>query len=341
MPASPAKKRTAGAKVPHRANHYEARDGSPRASASTTVAKAIGILDILASKADVGISLAELSSLIDIPKSSTHRYLVTLQELGLAQRKDGDRFCLGTKVIELAGSFLVKSDLRNESQAVLNELAEKTGETIHLAVPSGTEVVYIAKVESKHALGMFSHIGARLPMYCTALGKAILAYSDEELLHAVLAQPLKLRTPNSITSEKALEADLTLIHSRGYAIDNEENEIGIRCVGAPIFDYSATPIAAISISVPRERMDQERCTLLGPMVSEAAQMVSRRKGFSGQLPDALDEVHRVRTFRNSSHQNLIEPLTEKEYENAHSSSRSSEHYAASKSVQGSWDKKGV
>jgi DNA-binding IclR family transcriptional regulator len=281
MTTSPHKKTTTGAQASLHAGHSGARDGSQRASVSSTVAKAIGILDILASKADVGISLAELSSLIDMPKSSTHRYLVTLQELGLANRKDGDRFCLGTKVIELAGSFLVHSDLRTESQEVLNELADKTGETIHLAVPSGTEVVYIAKVESKHALGMFSHIGARLPMYCTALGKAILAFSGERLLHAVLAEPLVPRTPNSITSAKALETELALTHSRGYAIDNEENEIGIRCVGAPIFDYTATPIAALSISVPRERMDEERRSLLGPLVREAAQMVSRRKGFAG------------------------------------------------------------
>jgi DNA-binding IclR family transcriptional regulator len=248
---------------------------------STTVAKAIGILDILASKADVGISLAELSALIDMPKSSTHRYLATLQELDLAGRKEGDRFYLGTKVIELAGSFLAHSDLRIESQAILNDLAEKTGETVHLAVPSGTEVVYIAKVESKHALGMFSHIGARLPMYCTALGKAILAFSINASLEAVVAGSLLPRTPNSIISAKALEAELALTRSRGYAIDNEENEIGIRCVGAPILDYTATPIAAISISVPRERMDNESCTSLGLLVREAALMVSRRKGFSG------------------------------------------------------------
>ena len=288
MSASPTNKRTAGAKAPQRANHNNTRGGLQHAPISTTVAKAIGILDILASKADVGINLAELSSLIDMPKSSTHRYLATLQELGLAEHNNGGRFYLGTKVIELAGSFLVNSDLRNESQAVLNELAEKTGETIHLAVPSGTEVVYIAKVESTHALGMFSHIGARLPMYCTALGKAILAFSNEKQLHAILAEPLIPRTRNSITSAKALEEELVRIRLQGYAIDNEENEIGIRCVGAPIFDYTTTPIAAISISAPRERMDKERLTLLGLLVREAVQMVSRRKGFTGLLPSAPD-----------------------------------------------------
>lgn len=262
---------------------FNVQGGMVRPSVSTTVAKAISILDILASKADVGVSLSELCTLIDIPKSSTHRYLVTLQELGLAERKSNDRYCLGTKVIELAGAYLLKSDLRNDSQAALDELAEITGETVHLAVPSGTEVVYIAKVESKHALSMFSHIGARLPMHCTALGKAILAYSDSHELHAVLTKPLITRTPNSITSLNALENELTLIRSRGYAIDNEENELGIRCVGAPIFDYTMKPIGAISVSAPGDRMDQERCHSLGPLVQQAAQKVSRRKGYAGPV----------------------------------------------------------
>jgi len=281
MPAKREKTRPIAVKVSQQSNRADQLKRSAHTSISSTVAKSIGILDILASKSDVGISLAELSSLIEMPKSSTHRYLATLQELDLAERKEGDRFCLGTKVIELAGSFLAHSDLRNESQMILNELAEKTGETVHLAVPSGTEVVYIAKVESRYALGMFSHIGARLPMYCTALGKAILAFSNDVHFKSVVEGPLLPRTPNSIISAEALETELALTRSRGYAIDNEENEIGICCVGAPVFDYTATPIAAISISVPRQRMDEEGYTSLGLLVHEAAQMVSRRKGFSG------------------------------------------------------------
>ena len=284
MPAKRERTRPIAAKVSQRSKHADELKRSARVSISSTVAKSIGILDILASKADTGISLTELSSLIEMPKSSTHRYLATLQELDLAGRKEGDRFYLGTKVIELAGSFLMHSDLRNESQTILNELAEKTGETVHLAVPSGSEVVYIAKVEGKYALGMFSHIGARLPMYCTALGKAILAFSSDTQVKSVVEGSLPSRTANSVISVEALEVELALTRSRGYAIDNEENEIGICCVGAPIFDYIATPIAAISISVPRQRMDEERYTSLGLLVHEAAQKVSRRKGFSGQLP---------------------------------------------------------
>jgi IclR family KDG regulon transcriptional repressor len=101
-------------------------------SVSTTVAKAITIVDILGINADDGISLAELCSQIKIPKSTVHRFLVTLQELGLAERKNNDRYYLGTKIIEIAGTYLLKSDLRNDSQATLDELAEITGETVHL-----------------------------------------------------------------------------------------------------------------------------------------------------------------------------------------------------------------
>jgi DNA-binding IclR family transcriptional regulator len=254
--------------------------GSSTSSTSTTVAKAIHIVEILASKADVGISLADLSSLINMPKSSTHRYLGTLQELGLAERKDSDRYCLGAKVIEIAGAFLAKSDLRNESQWVMNELAKKTGETIHLAVPSAREVVYIAKIESPHALGMSSHIGSRLPMYCTSLGKAILAFSNPDLLEAVLSDELKARTTHTKTSPTALHAELVNIRSQGFALDDEENEPGIRCVGAPVLDYSGKAIAAISISGPCERITLERAMELGPLVWESTRRISKRWGYS-------------------------------------------------------------
>lgn len=257
------------------------QDRSHPAAISSTVAKALGIVDILASKIETGISLAELSALIGMPKSTTHRYLATLLELGLAERNSADRFRLGIKVIELAGSFLANSDLRNESQPILIELAEKTGETIHLSVPSGTEVVYIAKIESKHAWGMSSQIGARQPMYCTALGKAILAFNTPELVQKVLGEPQKSHTPNTITSAQELEVELALIRLQGFAIDEEENEIGICCVGAPILDYTGWAIAAISISGPRERMGRDCCNELGPLVRDAAQRISKRRGFVG------------------------------------------------------------
>jgi IclR family acetate operon transcriptional repressor len=268
-------------KVPQTAQSIEEPDKNSRAAFSTTVAKALSILEILASSSDAGINLTELSTALNMPKSTAYRYLATLLELNLAERDGAERFRLGTKVIELAGSFLASSDIRKESEPILEEMAEKTGETIHLAVPSGSEVVYIAKEETKHTLGMSSHIGTRLPMRCTALGKSILAFSGPDLVQAVFSEPPQSRTPNTIISNNALREELVLIRTQGYAVDNEENEIGIRCVGAPILDYTGRAIAAMSISGPCERMDQARCIQLGPVLWEAVLKISKRKGYSG------------------------------------------------------------
>ena len=220
--------------------------------------------------------------LLDGPYKLKHRIdLMAYFELNLAERNSTDRFRLGTKVIELAGSFLASSDIRMESEPILEEMAEKTGETVHLAVPSGSEVVYIAKVESRHTLGMFSHIGTRLPIRCTALGKSILAFSGPDLIQAVFSEPPQSRTPNTIPSNEALREELVLIRTQGFAVDNEENEVGICCVGAPILDYTGRAIAAMSISGPCDRMDQERCIQLGPVLREAVLKISKRKGYAG------------------------------------------------------------
>lgn len=252
----------------------------PRA-VSTSVTKAIRIVELLAAKPDGGMTLAELSLQLGMPKSTTHRYLATLIALGLTERDGTDHFRLGTKVVELAGSFLANSDLRTEGNAVLEDLAAKTGETVHLAVPSRGEVVYIAKVESIHALRMYSHIGARLPMHSTSLGKAILAHLPAARIDEILLAPMTARTARTITSAHELATELERIRQQGFAIDDEENEIGVCCVGAPVFDYMAAPVAAVSISGPITRMSRERCVTLGPMVRDAALSVSRRIGYTG------------------------------------------------------------
>jgi IclR family acetate operon transcriptional repressor len=267
--------------TPHQKDFQETAQRLKDSRASTTVAKAAFILEILASRADTGISQSELTALIKLPKSSTFRYLVTLEELGLAERKDGDRFCLGAKVIEMAGNYFAKSDIRNESLPVMNDLAEITGETIHLAIPFGSEVVYIAKIESRHTLAMASYIGSRLPMYCTALGKAILAYSSPSLIESILSGELKALTNHTIVSKAILNSELVTVRSRGYAIDNQENEYGICCVGAPILDFSKKAIGAVSISGPLDRLSVERANEFGPLLRERILKISRRWGYVG------------------------------------------------------------
>jgi DNA-binding IclR family transcriptional regulator len=251
----------------------------PRA-VSTSVTKAFRIVELLAANPNGGLTLAELSAQLGMPKSTAHRYLATLVALDLTERDGTDRFRVGTRLVELAGSYLANSDLRTESSAILDELAATTGETVHLAVPSRGEVVYIAKVESIHALRMYSHIGARLPMHSTSLGKAILAHLPVARVDEILLRPMAARTPRTITSSRELAVELERIRQQGFAIDDEENEVGVCCVGAAVFDYLAVPVAAVSISGPISRMSRERCVTLGPMVRDAALRVSHRVGYT-------------------------------------------------------------
>jgi DNA-binding IclR family transcriptional regulator len=256
-------------------------EGAERRKISVTVTKAFGIVEALAPETDRGLTLADLSQRVALPKSTVHRYLATLLELGLAQRNDTDRFRLGTKVIELAGVYLANSDLRKESQDTLDHLSAQANETVHLAVRSEAEVVYIAKVESRHAVRMYSYIGARLPMYCTALGKAMLAFGPEDWIRETLANGLKPRTPHTLVKATALKADLKAIRARGFSCDNEENEIGVRCVGAAVLDFTGSVVGAISLSGPTDRVDQRRSAELGPIVREAARQISQRMGYPG------------------------------------------------------------
>ena len=140
-------------------------------------------------------------------------------------------------------------------------------------------VVYLEKVESPLAVRMHSEVGAMNPLYCTGLGKALLAFSSADLINSVCARPLEPRTMRTITTAEGLREDLARIRDRGYSIDDVENEEGIRCVGAPIFGHDGTPIAAISLAGPVNRITLEAVDDLGPKVAEAALDVSRRLGF--------------------------------------------------------------
>ncbi len=246
---------------------------------STTVAKAFAILDMLVSKGSAGLSLSEVSSSLQVSKSTAHRYLTTLEELEVVKRDDRDYFGLGPKLIELAAAFLNNHDLRNESVPFLERLSAQTQETVHLAVPFGNDVVYIAKVESPHSVRMASHIGARNPMHCTSLGKAILAHYPSDRVERSIHEGLPGRTPHTLTSPEALRAELERVRGQGFAIDDQENEVGVRCAGAPIFDYTGKVIGAISVSGPASRLTKQQCIEFGPLVRDAALNVSRRMGY--------------------------------------------------------------
>jgi len=252
---------------------------STRHKTSTTVEKAFSILDLVCEKEVGGTSLAEVSNHLHVSKSTAHRYLTTLEELDVVRRDDNDGFSLGPKLIELTGAFLSNHDLRNESQSFLERLAAQTEETIHLAIPSGDEVVYIAKVDSPHSVRMASHIGALNPMHCTALGKAILAHYPPDRVDKIIAKGLPRRTSHTLTTPERLRDELERVRIQGLATDDQENELGVRCTGAPIFDYTGKVIGAISVSGPAGRITKERSIEMGPLVKDAALEISRRMGY--------------------------------------------------------------
>jgi IclR family transcriptional regulator, KDG regulon repressor len=244
--------------------------------------KAFTILELLSAHSDGMLSLTEVARHLNVSKSTAHRYLTTMEELEVVRRNEKDCFGLGLKMIELAGSLLSQHDLRNESEPLLEQLCAQTQETAHLAIPTGNNVVYIAKVDSPLSIRMASHIGLRNPMHCTALGKAILAHYPQDKVEAIIREGLPSRTAYTLTSAEHLQTELERIRNEGFAIDDQENELGVRCAGAAIFDYTGKVIGAISVSGPASRISHERCLELGLVVSKAADEVSRKMGFHVQ-----------------------------------------------------------
>lgn len=248
---------------------------SPKTSSS--VVRAFALLDLVAAAEPRGVTLAELAEQVVMAKSSVLRYLATLEELEAVRRDGARRFRLGLKMVELAGGLLENDDLRSVAEPLLHDLAEVSGETVHLGVASGSEIVYIAKVESSHSVRLVSRIGARTPTHCSAMGKAYLAALDESV-RAPLIESLPARTPHTITSREELEGELERIRAAGYSIDDEENELGVRCVGAAVLSASGSPLGAVSVSGPAARLDHGRAASLGSAAIDTAERIARQLG---------------------------------------------------------------
>lgn len=249
-----------------------------------TIERSALILEVL-SQSPHGISLRDLSAKINLPKGTTHRLLASLSYYGYARQDVKTKnYFLGFKLVDLGNLLLNQLDLRREAEPFLRELAEKTKETVHLVILDQNEIVYIDKVETDHnpsGLRMASRVGLRNPPHSCAVGKVLLADLPEETLNHFLKKGnLIRRTENTITDPTRLREHLDLVKRQGYAIDDEENEKGIRCVAAPIRDGTGKAIAAISISRPAfkvtKRAIQDR---LKKEVMETALQISQRLGF--------------------------------------------------------------
>jgi len=220
-----------------------------------SVERALSILRLFISGA-AQVSVAHISREIHLPQSTTFRLLATLCGAGLLEHDPRTgKYSLGVACLELGNAFLRDQDLRQRALPHLQTLRDETGETVHLALFDGRDVVYLEKLAGLHAIGlMSSRVGGRSPAHCTGVGKALLAYLPPEDIDRLLADhPLESYTPRTITDPQALQSELARVREKGYALDTEEHEPGVMCVAAPILDHNGVA-AAISVSGPVGRI---------------------------------------------------------------------------------------
>ena len=245
-----------------------------------SVERALIIMETLAKSQD-GLTITEISNKIDLHKSTVHRLLGTLIKMGyVAQNKNSSTYDITLKLFEMGYDKVQKADVLALAKPYIKELMTISKETIHLVLREKAEIIYIDKVESKNTIRMYSSIGRRSPVYCTSVGKAMLAYLDgEEVREIWEMSDIQKLTEYTITDYDQMLAELEEIRTQGYAVDEQENELGIRCIGAPIFDHNEEVVAAISISGPALRVTKERIKELGEAVKQYSLYISRELGY--------------------------------------------------------------
>jgi IclR family acetate operon transcriptional repressor len=240
--------------------------------------KTLTVLDALHGEGDS--RLGGIARRAQLPKSTVHRILKRLVERGYARSRGDGVYVLGPRILALAGETLERLELGPEARAILRELHAEVGHTVHFAVLDGDEAVYVEKlVDPALPYQTASRVGGRIPLHCTAIGKALLAAMGQEEARALLARrrPAR-RTPKTLTSPGAIRAELHRTHERGYAIDDEENERNIRCVGAAVLDLRGRPAAAISVTALTVELSVADAFALGPRVMSAARALSEALG---------------------------------------------------------------
>ena len=249
-----------------------------------TLSKFVAVLQIIGDSPRE-LSVSELCKVAKLPRGTVYRIVDALCAEGLVDDTQVNRkLALGPRLISLAARSWAASDLRTLAHEEIKRLRDATGETVHLAVPSGLEMVYIDKRESPQTVRMTSRIGTRISLHASSVGKAYLAaLPDKERRDLVAKLSLKRFTANTITSRAKLEADLERTIKRGYALDFEETELEIQCVGAVIRDAAGRPMACISVSVPKYRFNRAVEARLPETVVECANKISSQLDVSETL----------------------------------------------------------
>ncbi|MCF6524558.1 IclR family transcriptional regulator [Streptomyces sp. JJ36] len=248
------------------------------------VSRALDILELFLD-GDGTLSPPEITRKLDLPRTTVHELVSTLTARGYLTPASGQpgRYRLGVRNYQLGSQYAEQLDLAAEGQQVAFDVAQTCGETVHVAILEDTDVIYIAKVDSTHAVRMVSAAGRRLPAHCTAVGKMLLAMLPPQELDARIPddRPLRAMTENSITAPRELRRHLAEVRRRGVAVEEKESNPDVSCVAAPVRDAAGEVVAALSISVPTIRWARERRPGLEELAVKGAGELSGRLGHRG------------------------------------------------------------
>lgn len=252
------------------------------------VDRAISILEKLAESRS-GLTLPELRQQLALPKSSVHSVLVALERRGYLHRHEKTgRYMFGLKLFGLANMALSGLDIREAAAPHLRSLMQRTRLTVHMSILERDEAVLVEKMEPPGLFRLATWMGKRMDVHCTGVGKAIIAFLPEEHLEHLLGErTLPRHNENTICSPKRLRAALAEVRSKGYAVDDEEDEIGLRCIGAPVFGPSGEVLAAISIAGTTSQITPENETALARQVKATAATISEQLGYSPAARELL------------------------------------------------------
>jgi DNA-binding IclR family transcriptional regulator len=241
--------------------------------------KAIDILQVF-SPNEPRLSLAEIASRLDLPKSTTHNLLRTLLSRGLVEKVDSDHYALGTTIISITQAVRVNVELRDRAAPVLRELADFCRESVLLAILDGNYILYIYAIESPRRLLARTAVGDRVPLHCTAIGKAILAHLPMEQVESIInAVGMPRSTDATITELPVLIKEMELIRQQGYSVDHQEHEASTFCIAAPIFNAAGGVIAACSVTGADPEIIQSRQGQISERVTQCANDISRLMGY--------------------------------------------------------------
>ena len=269
----------------------------------TALQRGLRLLQLF-SQSPRGLTAKQVADLSRLPVSTVHRFLANLETAGFLICNGDNVYHLGIACFAIGQSALGQLDIRRVSLPYLRELNQQTRETIHLTVRHGLSAVYVEKLDSSEPLRIHSRIGAAVPLYCTAVGKVMLAYMPPEEQQKVRRQlDLKRLTPNTVGNLQELDAELYRVRKNGYACDLEEHELHIRCVAAPIWDHAGGVHASLSITAPLVRMPVSRLRQLAPLIQAAGLQISRELGYQATGTIIGD--------RSSPGRSLLRPLASK------------------------------